>query len=80
MTVEEWNGLKVGDVLIDHKQRDAIRTIVEITRHSGKPTQRGLTRTVLSTTNLKSKDATAYTLIFESENTGPKRFDFAPRP
>lgn len=78
MTLEEWQALKLGDVVIDHRHRDARRTILSITRVRGKPSQRGLTRTAMRLTSLKS--AKGYCVVFESENTGPHRFDLARDP
>jgi hypothetical protein len=75
VTLAEWNALRVGDRIVDNHHRRAVRKIKKITRVSGKPTQRGLTRTALVTKSLKSRKG--YTVIFESENTGPSRFDLA---
>lgn len=78
MTPREWQRLKVGDVLIDKSHRNARRKILSIGRVRGKPEQRGLTRTAMRVTSLKS--ASGSTVIFESENTGPARFDLASDP
>lgn len=77
MTIAQWNDLKVGDVILDKHHRGARRKILHVSRVSGKPGQRGLTRTALRTSSLKS--AKGYTIIFETENTGPDRFDLARR-
>lgn len=78
MTIAQWKALRVGQVLIDHHRRDARRTILSISRVRGKPTQRGLTRTAMRLTSLKSPRG--YCTVFESENTGPSRFDLASDP
>jgi hypothetical protein len=75
MTVEEWNKLRAGMRIVDHHHGDAIRTIIKISRVKSE-NGRGLTRTGLTVTNLKSNDRKAHTIIFASENTGPSRFDF----
>jgi hypothetical protein len=70
MTVEEWNKLRAGMRIVDHHHGDAIRTIIKISRVKSE-NGRGLTRTGLTVTNLKSNDRKAHTIIFASENTGP---------
>lgn len=52
MTLEQWNGLKVGDVLVDRAHRGALRRIYDLKRHRAKNS--ALTRTSLTVTNLKS--------------------------
>lgn len=75
MTLAQWRNLKVGDLLIDRSHRDAKRRVLAISHVSGKKEQRGLTRTCLTLTNLKQPGGK--TVIFESDNTGPARFDLA---
>lgn len=67
MTHEEWDKLQIGDVLIDHKCRDARRVVMAISRVSGKPGQRGLTRTCIRVDSLKSRGAT--TVIFSTDDS-----------
>ena len=73
VTLEQWNSLKVGDVLLDRHHRGAQRRIYSITRRQAKNS--ALTGTYLTVTNLKSNRS--HTIVYETENTGPDRFDLA---
>ena len=77
MTVDEWGALKKGDVILDRHFRGAERTILKVNRVKSKNSS--LTRTALTVTNLKTKGRKDHTIIFETENTGPHRFDLKPR-
>lgn len=74
MTQEEWLALKVGDEVIDHLCRGARRRVLAISRVSGHPAQRGMTRTCIRVASLKSEGAT--TLIFSTDDA-PNRSRFS---
>lgn len=78
MTVDEWNALKAGDVVLDrhftHREDGGRRTIIEVGRHRSRNSS--TTRTALVVSSFKSYGRR--TIIFETENTGPSRFDLAP--
>lgn len=76
MTLNEWRALKVGDVVIDRHCRNGRRTIHGIKRR--RASNSSLETVAMSVTNLKSP--VARTVIFETENTGPLRFDLASDP
>lgn len=79
MTHEQWLALKVGDVIIDHKCRDARRTVLTITRVSGKPGQRGNTRTCIRVDNIKSPGQR--TVIFSTDDSpNYSRFSLEVKP
>ena len=80
MTLEEWNSIKPGDVLIDHRFDGARRHVFEVSRTAGKASQRGRTRTTLVVNNLRNAKhpSNLTVIIFESDRTGPPRFDRAP--
>lgn len=68
MTREEWLALEVGDVIIDHRCRDARRVVRSIRRVTGKRGQRtGATRTVIRVDNLKTQGA--QTVIFSTDDS-----------
>jgi hypothetical protein len=78
MTKSEWLSLQVGDVIVDHKCGDVHRTVLSVKRNSGKPTQRGNTRTTITVPNIKSRGRT--TVLFSTDDTGfGTRFSLVPR-
>jgi hypothetical protein len=75
MTADEWLILKVGDVLIDAKCQHARREVLTVSRVSGKPGQRGKTRTTITVQNLHSAGRT--TIVVNCEDVGGERFALA---
>jgi hypothetical protein len=79
VTLERWQAVKAGDVLIDHHASDARREVFRIRRVSGTRGQRpDDVRVCLVCTNLKSTKSS--TTLFTSDNLGPHRFDIAEDP
>lgn len=72
MTIEQWEAVKAGDRIADRWFRGAVRQVFGVSRVQAKNSR--LTRTCLTVSSLKSHGAKTH--IFETENTGPHRFDF----
>lgn len=75
MTIFEFKGLRVGDVLLDGNHRRARRKIYAIKRVSGTRGQGTKTRVAITCTNLKSNGSR--TIIFVSDEIGSARFELA---
>lgn len=73
----QWLALKVGDVIIDHKCGDAPREVLSVARASGKPEQRGNTRTMIAVPNLRRPEVS--TVLVSTEDIGGARFTLRRR-
>jgi hypothetical protein len=80
MTREQWLALKVGDTIIDRQCNYVRRRVLTVRRNSGKPEQRGNTRTTITVPNLTSPSRV--TTLFSTDDVGGgKRFDLGePMP
>ena len=59
----------------------AERRILAVNRISGKPQQRGMTRTTVTVRSLKSRDPAATTILFSTDDVaGGSRFALKARP
>lgn len=72
MTKEQWLALEVGDVIRDRLCGNARREVLSISRVSGRPGQRGKTRTSITVANLKSPGRT--TVLFSTDDANGERF------
>lgn len=70
MTQQQWLEVAVGDVVIDMKCGQAERTVLRVSRISGRRGQKGKTRTMVEVKSLKSRDALVLLMSTEDLNGG----------